>query len=125
MIKSTCPNCNESITGRSDKIFCSPYCKSAYHYKQSKEKEDSLFSKIDKQLKTNRRLLKAYNKAGKSIVRKKTLLAEGFNPKYFTHYWKAQNGNIYLFCYEYGFMEKREEDKEKYVLVTWQPYMEK
>jgi len=71
----------------------------------------------------NRRLLKAYNKAGKATVRKETLLSDGFNPKYFTHYWKNPKGNIYLFCYEYGFMEKKEERAVKYVLVKWQKYM--
>ncbi len=119
-----CLYCNENIHGRTDKKFCSPYCKSAYHYQQNKSKEGTLFSVIDHQLKTNRRLLKAYNKAGKATVRKQTLLAEGFNPKYFTHYWKAQNGNLYLFCYEYGFMELKEVNTIKYVLILWQAYMD-
>ncbi len=118
-----CPYCHEMIQGRSDKKFCSPYCKSAYHYQQNKSQPDSLFSTIDRQLKTNRRLLKAYNKAGKSTVRKEAFLTEGFNPRYFTHYWKAQNGNLYLFCYEFGFMELKEHNSTKYVLVKWQDYM--
>jgi hypothetical protein len=42
-------------------------------------------------------LLKNYNKAGMSVVRKEALLEEGFNPKYFTHYWKNQKGDVYLF----------------------------
>ncbi|MCG8579416.1 MAG: hypothetical protein MI866_05845, partial [Bacteroidales bacterium] len=94
----TCPYCHEITQGRSDKKFCSPYCKSAYLYQQNKNNPDSLFNTIDRQLKTNRRLLKAYNKAGKSTIRKEVLLSEGFNPKYFTHYWKTQKGNLYLFC---------------------------
>lgn len=120
-----CPYCHEIIHGRSDKKFCSPYCKSAYHYQANKTKPESLFSSIDQQLKTNRRLLKAYNKAGKATIRKEKLLSEGFNPKYFTHYWKAHNGNLYLFCYEFGFMEIKERDVNKYVLITWQAYMDK
>jgi len=85
-----CPNCKEPIQGRSDKKFCSPYCKSAYHYQKNKEKEDDLYTKIDTQLKTNRRILKTFNKAGKATVRKDVLLKEGFVPKYFTHY--CRNG---------------------------------
>lgn len=119
-----CLECNEEINGRSDKKFCSSYCKSAYHYRIKKEEKKSLFRQIDEQLKMNRRLLKEYNKAGKSIIRKDTLISEGFNPRYFTHYWKAQNGNLYLFCYEYGFMEKKEKNAMKYVLVKWQKFME-
>lgn len=119
----TCLYCAEEVTGRTDKVFCSPYCKSAYHYQKSLDNEKSLFVNIDHQLKKNRRLLKLYNKSGKSIVRKNEMLTDGFNPKYFTHYWKNKQGEVYLFCYEYGFLEKKENGKDKYVLVKWQDYM--
>lgn len=106
-----------------DKKYCSEYCKSSYHYKQNIEKGDNLFSRIDKKLKNNRRILKSYNKAGKTTVRKNIIIEDGFNPKYFTNYWKAKNNNLYLFCYEYGFMEKKENGYSKYVLILWQEYM--
>lgn len=118
-----CPNCNEPITGRTDKKFCSPYCKSSYHYQISKEKESSFFQKIDKQLKLNRRILKVYNKSGKATVRKEKLIGEGFNPKFFTHFWKNGRGDVYLFCYEFGFLGKHENGRSKYILVEWQEYM--
>lgn len=120
-----CPHCNEEVKGRTDKIFCTPYCKSSYHYQASLDKEENLFKTIDRQLKLNRRLLKKYNKAGKAVIRKEALMKEGFNPKYFTHYWKNKKGDVYLFCFEYGFLEKQENDKPKFVLVQWQAYMEK
>jgi len=119
-----CLECNEIINGRTDKKFCSQYCKSAYHYKQNLRKDKTRFQKIDKILKKNRKILKQFNRAGKATVVKAILLNEGFNPKYFTNYWKAKNNNLYLFCYEYGFMEKTENGKSKYILVTWQKYME-
>lgn len=118
-----CISCGGSIAGRADKKFCNDICKSAYHYIQNSEGEDSLYKHIDKQLKLNRRILKEYNKAGKATVRKTVLLDEGFSPKYFTHYWKNSKGDVYLFCYEYGFLKKTENGKEKYVLITWQNYM--
>ena len=118
-----CPHCKEEVKGRSDKKFCSIYCKSSYHYHDTINNESNLFRIIDKQLRLNRRLLKNYNKSGKAVVRKETLLKEGFNPKYFTHYWKNQKGDVYLFCYEFGFLEKQEKGKSKYVLVQWQEYM--
>lgn len=117
-----CLYCNETINGRADKKYCSAHCKSAHQY-QIKKSEETLFYKIDKQLKTNRRLLKAYNKSGLSTVRKEKLLNEGFDPTYFTHYWKNKKGQVYLFCYEYGFLELKDQYKEKYVLITWQDYM--
>jgi hypothetical protein len=118
-----CIACNEPVEGRSDKIFCSSYCKSIHHHKKNQEKEKGLFLKIDKQLKFNRQLLQHFNKAGKAIIRKEELLQKGFNPKYFTHYWKNQKGEVYLFCYEFGFLETKEHSVPKYVLVKWQDYM--
>jgi hypothetical protein len=120
-----CIECNGEIEGRIDKIFCSPYCKSSYHHKKNRGKGKTLYLEIDKQLKLNRKLLQHFNRAGKAVVRKQKLLDVGFNPKYFTHYWKNQKGDVYLFCYEFGFLEKQENGKPKYVLVQWQDYMGK
>ncbi len=117
-----CPYCDTEITGRSDKKYCSIHCKSAQQY-QKRKSEETLYYTIDKQLKTNRKLLKAYNKSGMSSIRKEKLLSAGFNPNYFTHYWKNKKGQVYLFCYEYGFLDLKENQKEKYLLVTWQSYM--
>jgi len=83
----------------------------------------TLYNKIDRQLKLNRRLLSHFNKAGKSMVRKEKLLQSGFNPKYFTHYWKNPKGEVYLFCYEYGYLAIQNNGKAKYLLIEWQDYM--
>ena len=120
----TCAYCDKELMGRSDKKFCDPYCKSAFHYQQIKASEP-LFIKIDKQLKHNRNILKAFNKAGKATVRAHKLTELGFDPNFFTHYWKNQKGEVYLFVYEYGFLTKKEHGKAKYVLVIWQDYMGK
>ncbi|WP_424282087.1 hypothetical protein [Eudoraea sp.] len=74
-------------------------------------------------MKINRKILKRYNKSGFTTLRKSEMTAEGFNPKFFTHYWKNRKGEVYLFVYEYGFLSTRNNGKEKYVLVTWQDYM--
>ena len=60
----------------------------------------------------------------KSFVREEDMIKKGFDKKYFTHYWKNNKGEIYLFCYEYGFLSKTENGKKKFVLVTWQDYMD-
>ncbi|MGD1960374.1 MAG: hypothetical protein ACFB2Y_16050 [Fulvivirga sp.] len=100
----TCPSCGEQITGRLDKKFCTPYSKSAYHYLKNRDRPQSQFKKIDKQLKLNRRILKEYNKAGKATVRKSVLLREAFNPKYFTHYWKNNKGDVYSYFIIFAFL---------------------
>ncbi len=121
----TCLNCQKTIEGRVGKKYCDDYCKSNYHYELCKKKDQSFFKSIDLQLKKNRRILKEYNKAGKATVREEVLISEGFNPKFFTHFWKNQQGKAYLFCYEYGYMKITENNKTKYSLVKWQPYMSK
>src|SRR5690606_26270324 len=121
--KRKCLNCNADLVGRSDKKFCDQHCKSAFHYNKVRAGQRSFYARIDKQLKKNRRLLKIYNKGGKATVRSEILLAQGFNPRFFTHSWTSKSGNEYLFVYEYGFFRRIENGKEKYVLITWQPYM--
>ncbi|MBL7898210.1 MAG: hypothetical protein JNJ99_06725 [Crocinitomicaceae bacterium] len=123
--KRKCIQCKDSFEGRIDKIFCSDYCKSAFHYEKNKAKEKSRFKIVDEHLKTNRRILSRFNKAGKAVVRKEDLEKEGFNPNFFTNYWKNQKGDVYLFCFEFGFLKKTENGKTKYVLVKWQDYMKK
>jgi hypothetical protein len=118
-----CKSCGKVLEGRSDKKFCESYCKSAYHYKKSLEEAPRFYNQVDNQLKTNRRLLKQYNKAGKATVRASLIKQEGFNPNFFTHYWKNQKGEVYLFVYEFGFLKKTEHNIDKFVLVKWQDYM--
>jgi predicted nucleic acid-binding Zn ribbon protein len=118
-----CLTCGKALEGRSDKKYCNNHCKSALQY-ANRKREEHLFFKIDRQLKLNRKLLKQHNKSGKSMVRKEELVNQGFDPNYFTNYWKNSKGKVYLFCYEYGFMEIEDNGKDKYLLVQWQNYME-
>lgn len=118
-----CLNCGTQIEGRIDKKFCNSYCKTNYHYQKRKQHGATQFQLIDQQLKHNRHLLKHFNAAGKAVIRKTELLRKGFDPKYFTHYWKNNKGDVYLFCYEYGYLARTEHGTDKYVLVQWQDYM--
>ena len=119
-----CPVCKEKLTGRIDKVYCSSECRSAADY-EKRRTEEALFFKIDKQLKVNRKVLKRYNRVGMTKLRQEVLLKEGFNPNYFTHYWKNQKGDVYLFVYDYGFLKLKEQNKDKYLIIEWQEYMEK
>ena len=122
-LQKNCLYCDKELTGRTDKKYCDPQCKSAHQYEKAREQPERFYNKVDNQLRLNRRILKEYNKAGKAVVRKSVLIREGFHPKFFTHYWKNKKGDVYLFVYEYGFLNKKEHDVEKYVLVKWQDYM--
>jgi len=118
-----CLACGNNLQGRSDKVFCDAHCKSSYHYRKSIQESPRFYNQVDNQLKLNRKILKNFNKAGKATIRASKLIELGFNPKFFTHYWKNSKGDVYLFVYEYGFLKKREHDIEKYILIQWQNYM--
>ncbi len=124
-IYKKCLHCGKELSGRTDKKFCDPQCKSANQYQKEKQNPERFYNKVDNQLKLNRKILKEYNKGGKVTIRTKVLSELGFNPNFFTHYWKNQKEEVYLFVYEYGFLKKNENGKDKYVLVTWQDYMGK
>ncbi|WMI70058.1 hypothetical protein [Mangrovimonas sp. YM274] len=119
-----CLKCRKKLKGRSDKKFCNDHCKSAYHYRKSLEGELKFYNDVLRVLRNNRKILKLYNRAGKSTVRCEVLLKEGFNPNFFTHYWKNGKGDVYLFVFEFGFLKRSEHGNDKYVLVKWQEYME-
>ena len=122
-MRPNCLACGKVLEGRTDKKFCDAYCKSSYHYKKSKEEAPRFYNKVDNQLKLNRKILKNYNKAGKATLRAETIMKIGFDPNFFTHYWKNTKGDVYLFVYEYGFLRKKEHGLDKFVLVKWQDYM--
>lgn len=117
-----CKYCDEALIGRADKKYCNQYCKSAHQYEKRKLSE-GIYLNIDRTLKKNRKILKAYNKNGFSTVRQNELIAQGFNPKFFTHYYKTKSKKVYLFCYEYGFSSIQHNGKPKFLLVQWQDYM--
>ena len=119
----TCTACGKDLIGRSDKKFCDSYCKSSYHYKKALEEAPRFYNKVDNQLKQNRRILKSFNKGGKATVRSQILLELGFDPNFFTHYWKNNKSDVYYFVYEYGFLKRSEHNIDKYILIKWQDYM--
>lgn len=119
-----CPVCESPLKGRSDKKFCSTKCKSIHQYENRQEKE-AFYLEVDRRLKTNRKILKTYNFRGFTTVRKELLIDDGFDPNFFSHYWKNSKGDIYLFVYDYGFLDLKKSGKDKYLIVQWQEYMRK
>tara|TARA_R110002051_G_scaffold4043_8_gene21475 strand:- start:16841 stop:17212 length:372 start_codon:yes stop_codon:yes gene_type:complete len=121
-MKKKCPECDSEVLGRTDKIFCSVKCKAIQQYEKS-QKENAFYISVDKQLKKNRKILKSYNKSGYTTVRSTVLLNDGFDPKFFTHYWKNKKNDVYLFCYDYGYLKINKNGITKYLIVQWQEYM--
>jgi len=119
-----CLCCNKAVEGRIDKLFCSAYCKTSFHYLKNKAKNRTRFHIVDEQLKRNRSILQHFHKSGKTTLLKSELFDKGFDPNYFTNYWKNSKNDVYLFCYEYGFLAINESAKKKYLIIDWQNYME-
>lgn len=109
-----CQFCGIPFTGRSDKKFCSHYCRSAYHNNRNYE-VNKVFREIMSKLLKNRSILKRLNPAEKSIVTKKQLEESGFCFSYFTHYIKTDDSKIIMFCFDYGYQYMKME--KKYYLV--------
>ena len=99
-----CLFCSNKITGRTDKKFCNDYCRNAYN-NQLKSANSPAVRNINNTLIKNRRILETMLGEEKMIKQlKEKMLTQGFNFKYFTHNYTNQKGNVYYFCYEYGYL---------------------
>lgn len=115
-----CLYCNEVFSGRSDKKFCDKQCRNAYNY-QSSQSTESYIRQINKQLRTNRSALRRACPEGKATIRKEFLKSLGMDFKHLTHTWKSKGGNLYYFCYDYGYTPSV--DVEKVLIIQQQDYM--
>ena len=121
-IINTCIHCKKPIeAGRKDKKFCDHFCRNAYNNQYIRDSEKAIKT-INQILRKNRSILKTINPEGMTTIRKEFLALSGFNFKFFTHKYEAQNGKVYWFCYEYGYYINP--DQEKVVIVNHQNYMD-
>lgn len=96
-----CLECQHKLVGRSDKKFCSDYCRNKHNNKRY-AKSFSEINHINKILKKNFIILKDIYEQKKHSVSLKELIVLGFNCSYFTSIEKEKKYN-YFFCYNYGF----------------------
>lgn len=99
-----CLACGKTLQGRADKKFCNDYCRNAYN-NGLKTTNNSLVRTINNALLRNRRILESL--LGENEMTKTTkerLVQQGFLFKYNTHTYSNKKGNVYFFCYEYGYL---------------------
>lgn len=101
--KKQCQICGTAFIGRVDKKFCSDGCRAVYH-QNNKSADVTIVKEVNKILKLNRSLLVKLNPNGKSVVTKEALVKLGFNFNYYTNTITTKTGNVYYFCYEYGYL---------------------
>ncbi len=115
--KRNCQNCGQVLHGRTDKKFCDDGCRNNFNNQQNSvvNKEVRCINRV---LKRNRAILLALLPAGKRqlIVRKESLLLEGFNFKYSTHQGVGPCGTSYQICYDVGLILK--ENAEYHIVRT-------
>jgi len=101
-----CLFCSKSIQGRVDKKFCDDQCRNNYN-NRLKAGKNNLVRNINNALKKNRKILESTLPEGEGTAKasREYLLLEGFHFKYHTHHYVNKKGNIYVYCYDYGYLE--------------------
>jgi predicted nucleic acid-binding Zn ribbon protein len=111
----TCILCSRALKGRSDKKFCDDYCRAAYN-NELKGVANNFMRNVNHALGKNRRILERLlpesEQTGKT--NRDNLLQLGFQFRYITHTYTNQKGNVYFFCYEYGYLPL---ENNRYLLV--------
>ena len=118
--QKNCLTCGDPFKGRSDKKFCCSDCRTQYNNEVNRN-ANLFVAKINRILKRNRRILVEMNPTGKSKTTREKLLTAGFDFNYFTNEYQTNGGNLYRFCYEYGYIRL---EKGDYALVIRKEYVE-
>lgn len=100
-----CLYCQEPISGRVDKKFCSDQCRNAYNNEKNAGAENHV-RRINGILRKNRKLLEGISgQVNKKIIPLTSLTNAGFNFKFYTSSYTTKKGHTYFFCYEYGYLK--------------------
>ena len=102
-MQKTCLECGEKIVGRTDKKFCSDYCRNSWNNKMNKD-SNNLVRNVNNRLRKNYRILCELNPEEKTKATKAKLLAKGFSFEYFTSIYTTKTGTVYYFVYDQGYL---------------------
>ena len=103
MEKRNCIECGITIVGRSDKKFCSDYCRNTYNNRVHKDSKN-LIRNINNRLKKNHKILSELNLTGKTKVTRTRLYDKGFYFQFFTSIYTTKTGNTYYYVYNEGYL---------------------
>ena len=100
-----CIECNKPLKGRADKKFCDDLCRNSYNNKLNSD-SNGYVRNINNTLRKNRRILEETLPATEEMAKitRSKMIEKGFQFKYFTHTYTNKKGNMYFFCYEYGYL---------------------
>ena len=112
-MEKSCPECGKKIIGRTDKKFCSDYCRNAYNNKLNIDNKN-LIRNTNNRLKKNYKVLEELNKSGKTKVTRNKLFDKGFDFNFFTSIYTTKTGNTYYYIYDQGYLPL---EKGYYLLI--------
>jgi hypothetical protein len=110
-----CLNCGKALQGRVDKKFCDDYCRNNFNNHKNGN-NNNLIRNINYALKKNRNILASLlpDEEETAKTTRERLLQQGFQFKYNTHTYTTKKGNMYGYCYDYGYLEL---DHDWYLIV--------
>lgn len=103
-----CQDCGTLLKGRTDKKFCDDYCRCHYNNELNRNRDQD-FKKINNILKKNTSILEKLIEQGIKNSTPHSLSAAGFNFNFLTHQLQEQNGEMTIYCYNYGYIKINEE----------------
>ena len=103
MEKKNYLECEDPLKGRTDKKFCSDYCRNSFNNKVNKESKN-LVRNINNRLKKNYKILSELNVSGKTKVSRTKLYDKGFDFQLFTSIYQTKTGNNYFYIYNEGYL---------------------
>jgi hypothetical protein len=99
-----CSYCQEVISGRADKKFCSDACRNAFNNKLNSD-ETNYVRNVNNTLRKNRRILQDLLPEGIARCSRAALVEKGFSFSYYTSSYTTRKGDTYFYCYEYGYLD--------------------
>ncbi len=100
----TCQECGEEFEGRIDKKFCTDQCRNTFNNRQNKD-SNQIVRNTNYILRKNRKILETLNPNGMAKCSEIKLKQKGFNFNYFTSEYVTNNGNVYKYVYDYGYLK--------------------
>lgn len=104
MEQKKCLECGEPFKGRSDKKYCSDYCRNSHNNKINTDSKN-LIRNVNNRLRKNYRTLTDLNSSGKTKVIRTTLMNHNFDFSLFTSIYTTKTGNVYYYIYDQGYLE--------------------
>lgn len=102
MMSNSCIECGAPLTGRSDKKFCSDYCRATYHNSQYR-RAASEQAPVARILRRNFYILGKLHATGRHRADRESLRKLDFNTEYFTAARKGPFGRRIYSCYTYSY----------------------